>query len=160
MIKKLQTRFIRIAVISLTVAMVLVVGIVNVANWISVRRDLSDTLNLLAESEAFPVPDFRRENATASGTERNAAEEQQGEEKQQEEEEQPPRPFNPSRHVRNMVSESAWFSGLLNEKGESVSELLAFVTPELDDAVQSLLKTVSEHGYTILTEDLNKHGIP
>ena len=50
MIKKLQQRFIRIAVISLTVAMVLVVGIVNIANWISVRNELSDTLNLLAEN--------------------------------------------------------------------------------------------------------------
>ena len=39
MIRQLQKRFIRIAVISLTVAMVLVVGIVNVANWISVRKE-------------------------------------------------------------------------------------------------------------------------
>ena len=64
MIKKLQTKFIRIAVISLTVAMVLVVGIVNIANWISVRNELSDTLNLLTESEAFPMPEFRTEETT------------------------------------------------------------------------------------------------
>ena len=37
MIKQLQRRFIRIAVVALTVAMVLVVGIVNIANWISVK---------------------------------------------------------------------------------------------------------------------------
>ena len=52
------------------------------------------------------------------------------------------------------------YTALLNEEGDSIGDLLDFVTPELDDAVQSLLKTVSEHGYTILTEDLNKHGIP
>ena len=146
MIKKLQTRFIRIAVISLTVAMVLVVGIVNVANWISVRRELSDTLNLLAESEAFPVPDFRRENATASGTERNAAEEQQGEEKQQEEEEQPPRPFNPSRHVRNMVSESAWFSGLLNEKGDVEQVLMERIENLDEEEARELIRKAAAQG--------------
>ena len=148
MIKKLQTRFIRIAVISLTVAMVLVVGIVNVANWISVRRELSDTLNLLAESEAFPVPDFRRENATASGTERNAAEEQQGEEKQQEEEEQPPRPFNPSRHVRNMVSESAWFSGLLNEKGAVEQVLMERIENLDEEEARELIRKAAAQGQT------------
>ena len=52
MIRQLQNRFIRIAAISLTVAMVLVVGIVNIANWISVRNELASTLNLLAENEA------------------------------------------------------------------------------------------------------------
>ena len=46
MIKQLQRRFIRIAVVTLTVAMVLVVGIVNVANWISVRGELYNTLSL------------------------------------------------------------------------------------------------------------------
>ena len=47
MIKQLQRRFIRIAVVALTVAMVLVVGIVNIANWISVRGELYNTLSLL-----------------------------------------------------------------------------------------------------------------
>ncbi len=37
MIKKLQRRFIRIALIALTAAMVAVAGIVNAANWFSVR---------------------------------------------------------------------------------------------------------------------------
>ena len=48
MIKQLQRRFIRIAVVTLTVAMVLVVGIVNVANWISVRGELYNTLSLIS----------------------------------------------------------------------------------------------------------------
>ena len=122
MIKKLQTKFIRIAVISLTVAMVLVVGIVNIANWISVRSELSDTLNLLAESKAFPVPEFRTmsESAAAekpSAEEKQVREQTDGQTKDETEEEQRRRRFNPSRHVRNMVSESSWFSGLLTEDG-------------------------------------------
>ena len=51
MIKQLQRRFIRIAVVALTVAMVLVVGIVNVANWISVRGELFSTLSLIEPAE-------------------------------------------------------------------------------------------------------------
>ena len=58
MIRKLQRRFIRIAVIALTIAMVLVVFIVNMANWMSVRAELADTLLLLEEREAGPTPSF------------------------------------------------------------------------------------------------------
>ena len=104
MIKKLQIRFIRIAVISLTVAMVLVVGIVNIANWITVRNELSNTLALLAESEAMPLPEMRtEETASAENTEEQARQ---------------PWPFNPSRHIRNMMSESSWVSGVLSEDGQ------------------------------------------
>ncbi len=49
MIRKLQKRFIRIAVLVLTAAMVLVAGIVNTANLISVRNELQGTLSMLAE---------------------------------------------------------------------------------------------------------------
>ena len=50
MIQKLRKRFIRIAVLVLTLAMVLVLGIVNMANLISVRNELSGTLSVLAEN--------------------------------------------------------------------------------------------------------------
>ena len=54
MIRKLQKRFIRIAVLVLTAAMVTVVGIVNTANLISVRNELTGTLRMLAEGD---IPD-------------------------------------------------------------------------------------------------------
>ena len=60
MIKKLQRRFIRIALVALTVAMVLVVGIVNAANWISVRGELAETIAFLSENEAVPRDDIGR----------------------------------------------------------------------------------------------------
>ena len=56
MIRQLQKRFIRIAVLALTVAMVLVVSIVNIANWISVRAELADTLNLLTANSMPEEP--------------------------------------------------------------------------------------------------------
>ena len=147
MIKKLQVRFIRIAVISLTVAMVLVVGIVNIANWISVRSELSDTLNLLAESEAFPMmPAIRTEEepAPADGTftEGEPADETRTEE------EQARRRFNPSRHVRNMVSESSWFSGILTEDGGVNAILMDRMENLSEDDAKELIREAAAQGKT------------
>ena len=131
MIKQLQRRFIRIAVVSLTVAMVLVVGIVNIANLISVRKELSDTLSLL--SQANPAP------GGADGSQEEIRPEQQEEPGQntpdsvqtaRPEDEgtddpkvrtQGPRFWpagNPSRHFRNMMAETNWFSGIVSGTGE------------------------------------------
>ena len=147
MIKKLQTKFIRIAVISLTVAMVLVVGIVNIANWVSVRNELSDTLNLLAESEAFPIPEILPENESASAdriqTENETAEAgniRAGEENR--------RRFNPSRHVRNMVSESSWFSGLLDEDGGVSGVLMDRMDNLSEDDAKELIREAAAQGRT------------
>ena len=114
MIKQLQIRFIRIAVVSLTVAMVLVVGIVNVANWISVRGELFSTLHLLTENE-----DQGAEAAAQGGTEESAAASPT----------RPPRPADgsqnsrsagpPSRHFRNMLAESNWFTCRVSAEGKT-----------------------------------------
>ena len=48
MIRKLQKRFVRMAVLVLTAAMVTVVGIINTANLIIVRNELSGTVKELA----------------------------------------------------------------------------------------------------------------
>ena len=147
MIKKLQTKFIRIAVISLTVAMVLVVGIVNIANWISVRSELSDTLNLLAESEAFPMmPAVRTEEESAPAEEAPAEGEPAEETKT--EKEQAWRRFNPSRHVRNMVSESSWFSGILTEDGGVNAILMDRMENLSEDDAKDLIREAAAQGKT------------
>ena len=51
MIKKLQKRFIRISTVSLSVAIVAVVAIVNVFNWISVKTELETTLDFICRIE-------------------------------------------------------------------------------------------------------------
>ena len=118
MIKQLQRRFIRIAVVALTVAMVLVVGIVNVANWISVRGELFSTLSLIVPAEttdeipAVPVilPPEPAETAPPARREESGATQEAG---------QANDPFPPrNRHFRNMVAESKWFTGILSEEGE------------------------------------------
>ena len=51
MIKKLQHRFIRITLLALTLAMVLAVAVVNVANLFAVRRELMNTVRLIADTD-------------------------------------------------------------------------------------------------------------
>ena len=87
MIKKLQRRFIRIALFALAAAMVLVVLTVNTANWFSVRNELGETLSILAENSAMS-----REDMGGRLDGRN-------------------------RHARNLVSESRWFSAFLDPDG-------------------------------------------
>jgi len=103
--------------------MVLVVGIVNIANLISVRKELSDTLSLLSQTESFGI---------------DAENRQDGKETDKPETTRPPRPDesttntgesrertlprwanNPSRHFRNMMAETNWFSGIITEEGET-----------------------------------------
>ena len=148
MIKQLQERFIRIAVISLTAAMVLVVGIVNIANWISVRSELSDTLSLLAESDAVPLPGFGIDREPSSGTEKQATQADQPAQAEQTARPDGPGRFIRSRHVRNMVSESSWFSGILKEDGE-VNRVLTERMDNLsaDDATE-LIREAAAQGRT------------
>ena len=87
MIKKLQQRFIRIALVTLTVAMVLVAGAINAANWFSVQRELAETLSFLSENSTMS-----REDMGGRLDGRN-------------------------RHARNLVSESRWFSAFLDPDG-------------------------------------------
>jgi len=134
MIKQLQRRFILIAVVTLTVAMVLVVGIVNVANWISVRGELFNTLNLIADSglpeqpagepPAMPAVTDEPEAPAVEGENNTLAGENEGQDANAEDqEEQRRRDFlrflDRNRHFRNMVAESNWFTGVVTESGET-----------------------------------------
>ena len=51
MIKRLRHRFIRIAVLSVAAVMLLLTGILNVANYVSTDNDLKNTLNLIYENQ-------------------------------------------------------------------------------------------------------------
>ena len=87
MIRKLRRRFIRIALVALTAAMVLVAGIVNAANWFSVRGELTETLSFLSENNTISREDMGR------------------------------RMDGKNRHARNLVSESRWFSAFIDQDG-------------------------------------------
>lgn len=102
MIRKLQRRFIRIALIALTAAMVAVAGIVNAVNWFSVRRELGETLTSLAENRVMTRDDMGGRMA------------------------------GKSRHARNLVSESRWFSVTLSEDG-TVRNISLIALSDLDE---------------------------
>lgn len=105
MIRKLQKRFILITVLALTVAMVLVVGIVNVANLLSVRAELSGTVRMLA---GIGVPGDLPE-MLSERRDRREGETQEGREFPENRPEGVLPPALRTRHDRNMVLESNWF---------------------------------------------------
>lgn len=148
MIRQLQKRFIRIAVISLTVAMVLVVGIVNIANWISVRSELSDTLNLLVENETdrLEAAGTDAERRTGQDGPQQVADAGQTAE-QQTEELKLPFPA-PNRHFRNMMAESNWFTALVSENGDVERLMLARIENLEEAAAGDLVRQIVAGGKT------------
>ncbi len=66
MIKRLRKRFIRITMLSVTIVMLLLSLIVNIANYISTDSDLTEMLDILCENQGtIPV----RNNFGAEGKE-------------------------------------------------------------------------------------------
>ena len=87
MIRGIRRRFIRIALMVLALAMVLVAGIINAANWVNVRGELWETMTALSEN-GVPMGKGKR-----GGN---------------------------SRHMRNMLDESRFFSVSLLPDGAYV----------------------------------------
>ncbi len=181
MMKKLQQRFIRIALVSLTIAMVLVVGIVNIANWISVRNELSNTLNLLVQTENLlpggtppqppeegllaasseetpavssgetpaalleetPTPQPKETTAPENTDSENSAPENSAPENSAP-------PFFPllerSRHFRNMLAESNWFSAMVSADGKISAIMMKQMQNLEEDAARELILRVVEDG--------------
>ncbi len=116
MIKKLQRRFIRIALVALTVAMVLVAVIVNVANWISVRGEMTGTLSFLSENSAMTREDMRG------------------------------RMEGKNRHDRNLVSESSWFVVSYDDDGTRRNVNLVNMTEPDDELAVTLAAQALQSG--------------
>ena len=125
MIRKLQNRFVRIAVLVLTAAMVTVVGIINMANLIIVRSELAGTVRELAENS---IPE-RGPKAPGGPEPRVSQERQPGGEP---EEGDWGWMTERSRHFRNLVSESGWFTVYSSGDGEPRVRNLGDI-PDLDE---------------------------
>ena len=117
MIKRLQRRFIRIAIIALTVAMALVVGIVNLFNWISVRNELQETLSFLAQNGGFSDQDGMGERMKGK-----------------------------NRHDRNLISESSWFSVTFDESGKLRSSNLSGMNEADEQTAADLARQALQSG--------------
>ena len=130
MIRKLRRRFVGITLLALTLAMVLVVGIINLSNWFSVRQELLNTVALIAETESSgaagpdvlpkedaaavsedaetPPPFPKDQNGAGASGRLRGQHFDRGWARQQ---------LQDSRHARNMVSESLWFSVVSDASG-------------------------------------------
>ena len=159
MIRKLRKRFIRIAVLVLTLAMVLVVGIVNTANLISVRNELSGTLSVLAEN-MIPSPGMPEDSGTLDVPMLpEMPEAPEGPEAQQTPEtpdmemaggEMAGRAWawmrERSRHFRNMVIESSWFIVHFDAEGEVLTRNVSNLADTDQDAFETLARKALESG--------------
>lgn len=135
MIRKLRRRFVSITLLALTLAMVLVVGIINLSNWFSVRQELLNTVALIAETESAgvagpdvlppedaaavtedtetPPPFPKEQNGSGTAGRLRGQHFDRGWARQQ---------LQDSRHARNMVSESLWFS-VVSDASDSLTLL-------------------------------------
>ena len=137
MIRKLQKRFVRIAVLVLTAAMVIVVGIINTANLITVRNELGGTVKELAENNVWepegpgmPAPQ-EKPSGEEPGNTGTPWEPGTGGESGE------PQidwgwMMERSRHFRNLVSESGWFTVYYNADGDAWVRNLGDI-PDLDE---------------------------
>ena len=146
MIRKLQKRFILITVLALTVAMMLVVGIVNVANLLSVRAELSGTVHMLA-GMGVPgdLPQMLSERRDRWDDD---------DDREDDLDDRPEGAVPPglrTRHDRNMVLESNWFVVHLdgNNAVRSVSRLSAsdLTEEEAMSLAERALAAGRESGY-------------
>ena len=116
MIRKLQRRFIRIALVALTVAMVLVVLIVNAANWFSVRQELTEIISFLPDSGPVDHMDMGGRLA------------------------------DKNRHTRNLVGESRWFSVALGADGRQKNVDLANMADLDEETAAALAQQALQSG--------------
>ena len=145
MIRKLQKRFVRIAVLVLTAAMVVVVGIVNTANLLTVRGELAGTVKELADI-IVPSRGFQNQGMHDS-PEGPGLPEAPGPGREQEDEFIPTEWMKDrSRHFRNLVSESGLFAVYYNADGNSRVRNLNDI-PDLDeDGAKDLASLALESG--------------
>ena len=125
MIKKLQRRFIRIAMVALAVAMVLVVLVVNAANWISVRKELMDTLSFLPDSGG----PWDREELLGRMAGKN-------------------------QHARNLLNESKWFSVSFDANGKQrFLNLMNMADPDEETALALAAQALQKGGDSGFLQD-------
>ena len=59
MIKKLQRKFVAVAMLSLFIVLLIIIGTVNILNYTRMADDAQRTINILKENDgSFPKPDM------------------------------------------------------------------------------------------------------
>ncbi len=155
MLKKLRYQFIAIAMCSMAAVLFLLIGGINLANYIQVDRTASLRLDLLSENGGqFPRWDLREQAPFSEGTPRDGEEPIEGEMAPP----SPDTPFPGDRHPNRFAAmsvetpfETRFFTVVLNSEGTVItvntSQIAAVSTSDAVDYAVLLWENQKEEGY-------------
>ena len=139
MMKEIRIRFIRIALLALTLAMLLVAGAINVVHFIDTTNELNETLDYIVENEIANVQKKQDKAVFQQGNDDNSFALQKREK-------------GNNHHMNTRLEESRYFIAIQNTDGELVlgagSKETEYSQEELLEIAEDVLSSNADSGYT------------
>ena len=139
MMKQIRKRFIGIALLALTLAMLLVAGAINVVHFIDTSNELNETLNYIVENENANVQKKQDKSAFQQGNDDNSYAQQKREK-------------GNNHHMNTRLEESRYFIAIQNTDGELIlgaaSKETEYSQEELLKIAEDVLSSNAVSGYT------------
>ena len=139
MMKQIRKKFIGIALLALTLAMLLVAGAINVVHFIDTSNELNETLNYIVENENANVQKKQDKSAFQQGNDDNSYAQQKREK-------------GNNHHMNTRLEESRYFIAIQNTDGELIldagSKETEYSQEELLKIAEDVLSSNAVSGYT------------
>ncbi|MBQ2569758.1 MAG: GHKL domain-containing protein [Ruminococcus sp.] len=139
MMKLIRLRFIRIALLALTLAMLLVAGAINVVHFIDTTNELNETLDYIVENENANVQKKQDKAGFQQGNDDNSFVQQKREK-------------GNNHHMNTRLEESRYFIAIQNTDGELIlgvgSKETEYSQEELLEIAEDVLPSNADSGYT------------
>ena len=139
MMKQIRIRFIRIALLALTLAMLLVASAINVVHFIDTTNELNETLDYIVENEIANVQKKQDKAVFQQGNDDNSFALQK-------------RENGNNHHMNTRLEESRYFIAIQNTDGELVlgagSKETEYSQEELLEIAEDVLSSNADSGYT------------
>ena len=139
MMKLIRLRFIRIALLALTLAMLLVAGAINVVHFIDTTNELNETLDYIVENEIANVQKKQDKAVFQQGNDDNSFALQKREK-------------GNNHHMNTRLEESRYFIAIQNTDGELIlgagSKETEYSQEELLKIAEDVLSSNADSGYT------------
>ena len=137
--KQIRIRFIKIALLALTLSMLLVAGAINVVHFITTTNELKETLNYIVENDNANAQKIQQKSGLQQGSNDIAF----GQQKHQK---------GNNRHMNTKLEESRYFIAIQNINGELVlgagSKETEYSQEELLSIAEGVLSSNNVSGYT------------
>ena len=137
--KQIRIRFIKIALLALTLAMLLVAGAINVVHFIDTTNELNETLDYIVENEIANVQKKQDKAVFQQGNDDNSFALQKREK-------------GNNHHMNTRLEESRYFIAIQNTDGELVlgagSKETEYSQEELLEIAEDVLSSNADSGYT------------